>query len=133
MNKTMEQIANHLEFLGYKIETRVDNNINYIFAGHPQNNDMIIWEMGNMTVHRVNLASGKSFSDKMYKFFCDVNRNNSVSRFYFDIDGSQVVVRFHALYTGDYSKEIYGQFYSLFEGDQKKIYAVENYKELFIN
>ncbi len=137
MTKTIEQIANHLEFLGYKTEKKVSENSkekDFFIATHPDNNSLLFWEYLSFVSFRVNLTTPKkSPVEKLNKFIVDANKSINISKLTYDLEESDTCLRFNAVYAGDYSKEKYGQFYNAFENDQRIISKVDNFQELFLN
>lgn len=136
MSKTLEQIANHLEFLGYKIEKiepKKEGDKELVIATHAKNNNMVIFEMlPSFIMFRVNLTSERKPSTEMDTFLNDANKKFDVAKVFYDNEDDNAVLRFEAIYIGEYSKEIFGQFYDMFEKDQKRIVVLDNFSKIFL-
>jgi len=136
MNSTMEQIAKHLEFLGYKIETKVDSGGKpYFIAYNSTANDIVVTPYEpNFTFFQTTLTSVKSPSSDMDAFVNKANGSFYIARFYYETNEKikGTMLRFDAIYTGEYSKESFGKFIDMFRHDQDMIRSMGNYNKIFL-
>ena len=120
-NEIFKKMSDHLEFLGYKIEIvkpskKGDKEL--IFATHTQYNNVVISEITpNLILFRINLTTNKKFNDEINVYLNDANRMLNCCKVFYDIDKEMVVLRFEAIYTGDYNKEVFGQFIDMLNND----------------
>lgn len=134
---TLEQIVNHLEFLGYKIEkidpTKEGEKI-WGYARQSDRNTLAFLEMSpELILFKVSLVTKKQPSLEMDTFVNRFNMALNLSKFYYYVEDNNVVVRFEAIYTGGYLKEAFGQFYNLFEREQARLLSFENASKIFLN
>lgn len=136
-SKTLEQVVNHLAFLGYKVNTmqpQKKEDQEFFIATHPNRNHLIFMEpMSNFILFEVNLNSKTSQSPEMNHYINQYNCISNIVRACIppSHDG-QTVVRFVTTYNGEYSKEIFGQFYDLLETDIRHFSSLENFSKIFI-
>ncbi len=134
LNKTLKQIADHLEFLGYKIEKlEMPNDRELIAARHEIHNNYLFHEvLAGVTLFQVSLSTGKKKDKKMDEVVNIANKNFLISRFYFDVEDDLVVLRIEAVYMGDYSKEAFARFEEQFKREQSQLIQFEEFK-IFLN
>lgn len=134
LNKILKQIADHLEFLGYKIEKlEMSNNREIIAARHEIHNNYLFHEvLAGVTLFQVSLTTSKKKDKNMDEVVNIANKNFLISRFYFDVEDDLVVLRIEAVYMGDYSKESFARFEEQFEKEQSQLIQFEEFK-IFLN
>jgi len=136
LSSTMEQIANHLEFLGYRIDKKVPGDKKpYFIAYHSTRNNLVVIQYEpNFIYFRTNLTSVKPPSSNMDAFVNKANHSFSVSRFYYDKNEKEkgTILRFSAMYIGEYSKEIFGKFIDMYKRDQDMVRGMENFTKTFL-
>lgn len=137
INIKLKQVADHLEFLGYqvnKFETKEQTDKELMVATHLNNNNILFWEfLPNFVMFKISLTTGRKPSAKINQFINAANKKFNITRIYYDVEDSLVVLRLEAVYIGSYSKEIFGQFYEFFNNDQKSLNLLENFSELFLD
>jgi hypothetical protein len=137
--QTMGKFANHLEFLGYRIEKKTDTASSenpYFYAYHTTSNNIIVSAFApNYYLFRTNLICVKPGSAAMADFVNKANKVMDISRFYWEPDTNTkgTNLRFEAIYMGDYSKQTFGLFIDMLRRDQNNILYMENYKKIFLN
>jgi hypothetical protein len=138
MNKKIDNIINHLEFLGYKIEKvtpEKEGGKELIMALHDQKNNLLFWEMlPNFVLFRISLSSTKTHIPEMDDFVNRANKILNISKIYTEIGKNEdnVTLVFEMIYIGDYSKEIFSQFLDHFTKDQESLAQIEGFGELFL-
>ena len=135
LSTTMKQLADHLEFLGYKIEISGKEVKPYIIARHDINYNVVIEEpYPNFIYLRTYIIAPKAYSPAMTEFLNKaVQRFDITSIFVTEEKGSTgITLNYVALYTGAYSREIFGSFFDMYKKDLDKIRYMDNYENLFI-
>ena len=137
MSKTLDQMASHLEFLGYKIEkfkSEVEGVKEWLRARHPTKYTVAFFELQpNFVMFRISVTGERKPSAEMAAFL-----NNANSRFltatkqYYDVVDGFPVLRWQAVYTGDYVKETFGQFFTMFEGAPQQLASLEGFGKIFL-
>ncbi len=124
-SSTLEQIMNHLEFLGYKIERRDYKNPGdkmLFIATHPEHYNFtfipLISQDSNFILFKLILTTDKSKSIEMDAAINRVNTAMFITRAYFQIEKGVAALRFEAVYMGEYVKDIFGKFFTQFGKDQ---------------
>lgn len=137
MTQVLDKFGNHLEFLGYKIEKiepKEEGEVGIVIATHPQNNNIVFFEMmPNFVIFQVSLSTKKSPSSDMDAFLNNANKHFYISKLFYKVDANLAVIKFEAVYTGDYSKELFAQFYDLFEKDQNLLGSLDNFTKVFLD
>lgn len=138
MSKTVDQIGNHLEFLGYSVEliNPTEGAKPLLVARHGQHPSLLFWEMdtGMMLVRAsftVNNSSSRELKDAA------INEMSAVVNIvnpYYEVDTSNgnVSVIFHAFYSGEYSKEVFGKFVNLLNTDIEKTFRLPSAAKAFM-
>ena len=142
-NKSVcEEIANHLEFLGYKVsKEEVENGSSedkkyYFIAKHQKLNNLIFHNLLNTSVmFRVNLTTTKKESNEMLRYVNTANEKllNFCKAFVKVDDDKKAQITFELVYIGDYNKEIFSEFFNEFVEDQKRFSAGDNFDKIFID
>lgn len=137
MNNLLDQLGNHLEFLGYKIEKqepKADSNRLLIIASHSKNNNIVLFEMSpGFVLLKVSLTTQRKPTPEMDAFINEANKKFDISKFYYDVDSELAIIRFEAIYTGIYSKELFGQFVDFFQKDQDRLGLLDNFSKIFLD
>ena len=110
---TLDQIVNHLQFLGYEISQ--ENNITR--AKHPKKMSVVIRDYkGGILFASYNVSKDSAKSDKagFLKFLNLLNANATVARFYADKDFDLCI---EAWYPNFYEKENFGVFFEAWGTD----------------
>jgi hypothetical protein len=139
LSANMENIAKHLELLGYRIEN--DNSVTttgkpyFIAYSDYENNIMVTEYMPKFISFRTFLITEKPLSADMKDFANKANQSFEIVRMICDINDKtkNAEIRFVTMYTGEYSKEIFGTFLSMYRHDISSIMAMENYDKVFLN
>ncbi len=132
----LENIKNHLEFLGYEVEVNTNDSGNRMlvsksknkpnlisFFGKPEDNfEAIIFRSiwnGLKNIETVDQFRylNKMNVDGLVKSYANLNDNT---------------LTFETLYTGDYAKKSFGDFIDLFTGEVQRTIAEVEFKKLFL-
>lgn len=139
LSPAMEQMATHLEFLGYRIEkpkTLEKGDKPLFWAYHNVNNNILVYENYPDFVYLITtLIAKKPLTSDMAVFANKATTSFDISNFHCGTDSATKMadIRFVAIYTGKYSKELFGQFLDFFRKDQDKIRYMENYEKIFLD
>lgn len=140
MNENVEKICNHLEFLGYQLEktkAKKANEKDFVLARHSQKNSVFILILSpNILLFKISLTTGKKHVPVMDAFINEANKVLIFAKMYYEIDKEtqEVVVRLEALYTSDYKKEAFGEFFESFNFDvNPRLYKIPNFDKLFLD
>jgi len=137
MEKNIEKITNHLSFLGYQIEKLQmpsGNDKAWYVARHSKNHNIILIEITPaVTMLRVGLKTGKTLSNEMIIYVNTANKALTMNKVYFEISEGNVDVQFEACYSGEYAKEVFGEFYEMFQNDIRLFYGMENFNKIWID
>lgn len=132
--KTIEQISNHLEFLGYKVEQRAPNENGRVLciAKHATRNNVLYVNLSDNLIHfRVTLHSNKKHSVDMDVYVNKVNSALTTSKVYVDEEDDGINVNFETAYMGEYTKDIFAEFFDYLEDAQRQFYALDNFDSIF--
>lgn len=135
----IDDISNHLSFLGYKTtieKAKIGGEKDIVLATHDQRNNVVIFSLTpDMLLLKINLTTNKKWDKNMSDFINNANKSFNCARVYYDTtDERLAILRFEAVYTGQYSKEVFGHFFDLFNNDVDNIFrAGKNFDQLFIN
>jgi hypothetical protein len=135
----MENMAQHLELLGYRIEKNnyvTTTGKPYFIAYHESDNNIVVIEyMSNFIILRTMLTTSKPLSADMKDFSNKANKSFTILRMYLNTDedkkGTQM--SFVAVYIGEYKKQIFGSFLNEYKSDINSIRAMEDYDKVFLN
>lgn len=133
----LEDVKNHLDFLGYKTEIREakkKGDKNLLLALHDQRNNIIIIDSSpNLLFLRINLSSNKKWNDEIPEYINNANKALNCARVYYEVEDGKVLLIFETVYTGPYSKEAFGQFFDLYDKDITLFSTVgKNFDKLFV-
>jgi hypothetical protein len=139
LSATMENIAKHLELLGYRIEN--DNLVTttgkaYFIAYSDYENNIIVTEyLPKFIIFRTYLITEIPLSADMKYFANKANLFFETAKMICDTDDKtkNAEITFQAMYTGEYSKDIFGTFLNMYRHDISSINAMENYSKVFLN
>lgn len=127
----LKQIADHLEFYGYKIKTIPSDGKEakiLIAATHDKNNNVIFWELSpSIVFFQITLLTEKKPSLEIDHLVNEANKIATVCRVISIEENRIVKLRFEAIYTGEYAKTTFSQFFEFIENDQKATFAIPNF------
>jgi hypothetical protein len=137
MSLTTEQMKNHLEFLGFKIDSeplKAKPSEPYYTAVPSGGYRFAFWEGGPDFVRflcRITVQTKPS--DMLNAFVNDANRALALSSLFYDAspDETSIVMSVSAAYTGDYTKEKFGGFIDRFRRDLDGLGRIKNYQAVF--
>jgi hypothetical protein len=135
MSQTLEKMANHLEFLGYSIQMndpKAGGNPSFN-AKHSQYPNFFVWEwQPGLTLIRSSFAvdSCSSLEEKNAAINELSGKVDLVNPFY-EQENGKGVLRFETFYTGEYSKEVFGNFISVVHKDIDKMYKIPSVTKAF--
>ena len=129
MSKLFDQMANHLEFLGYSVEINqpAEGEKPSFIARHSQYPNLFIWEMEpGITLMRSSFNIEKAyFPEEMDAAINELSKSvNIMNPNYVVNNDGKVVLQFDTVYTGDYSREIFGKFIAYVQNDIARMYRV---------
>lgn len=135
-----QDIANHLEFLGYKVtkEDISENETNgkYLFlAKHQKLNNVVFFNiLDNSIIFKVTLTTVKKMTNEMFKYVNLANEKylNFCKVFVNENEDNKTQLVFEVVYSGGYNKEVFSEFFNEFTADQQRFSAGENFDKLFI-
>lgn len=133
--KNLNAIKNHLEFLGYTVElteTDKEGERNFLIATHSKDANFVIVELEPfITNFRATFTTEKPYSPVMEKAINELAAALDVSNIFFQIEEGKAVLRIDAVYTGEYSKDVFGRYFALLIKDIGKIFRLESTKDAF--
>lgn len=136
MNTTLEQIKNHLEFLGYIVEIIKPEGENKIWgatAKHSRDNSLIITEVApSIFFFRAILTTERAPSPEADKYINEINSKSDVCRTYYTIENNLMILNLECIYLGDYNKLLFSKFIELMTGDHKRMALLNGFSEAFI-
>lgn len=137
MNTTLEQMSNHLGFLGFTVESKKEQEgrqRNFLLASHPVSYNISVMELGpDIFLFKANILSENTPGQDMDVAINAANRALAVSRIYYDVEEEKVVYRIEATYLGKYDKETFASFMSHVERDHRCLPLVEEFKKAFMD
>lgn len=133
--KNLTAIKNHLEFLGYSAElteVKREDERNFLVAKHSKEPNFIAIEIQpNIVNFRSNFTTEKTKSSLMDSAINELGSKLDVANIYYEIEDGKAILRVDAVYTGEYSKDVFGRFFSLLNKDIAKIFLLESTKAAF--
>lgn len=140
LNENLEKISDHLEFLGYKLEKikAKDNDAkDCIIAIHNQKNNVFIIAISpTMSLFKIQLSTKKKHVPAMDTFVNDANKALVFAKVYTELDSESkdVILMLEAMYTGNYNKESFAEFFECFQGDSNpRMYRIPGFEKLFLD
>lgn len=137
MPRTIDQIADHLELLGYKVEKKEPQKVEekyMLLVDHPTKVKFVVLELSpNIILFQANLNTEKKFAPGMGDFANDVNKNLLISKLFFDAMDGLVVLRVRSIYTGEYAKDTFGQFWDALQNDLQQLFTLDAKAQIFSN
>jgi hypothetical protein len=138
MQGKLDKISNHLEFLGYEIERRkAEKGNDFLLAKHSRRNNIVVVDHSEwLTFFRIALNTTKDYSKEISDYVNEMNSTLTVSRVFFEKDNesSKVVIIFNAMYIGDYTKEIFGNFLDTLTSDTEVLFqSGESFEKIFLD
>jgi hypothetical protein len=120
IEQTKDQIANHLQFLGYDVvkEEKI------IRAKHPKKPNMAARVFSDGVLHTSYWGTNdyaKRNRQGLLEYLNGLNLGASVARYYVDKDNDLVI---ESWYMGGYERTNYGRFLELCDGDFEKFLKV---------
>ncbi len=135
MSKTTEQIQNHLEFLGYKIERvspQKEGEKEFFQATNPNKFFFTYFEIfPNFVLFKISFNYKSKQSAEMDAAINVANLLMNINKVYYQTPDGDVVLRFEATYVGDYVKEVFARFFDYFERDQRICFDNDVFKKAF--
>ncbi len=135
-NKTLEKICDHLQFLGFNVEivSEKEGQKEYALARHAQKYNIAIMILTpNIILFKTNLITNRNSSPAADSFMNTANRTMACTKVYYDVEEGKMILRFEAFYIGEYSKEIFSEFFNVTENDMILFNKIENYQEIFLD
>lgn len=132
MYKKLDYIKNHLEFLGYKVEKPevAEGAQASLLAKHNTEPNFWVVEINpNVLILRASFSITKPVSPQLDEAMNTLSATTDVSNPCYVVDDGQVTVRFDAPYTGEYSKEVFADFFSYLTKDVEKMYRIKSVME----
>lgn len=115
MNKILNEILAHLEFLGYQIEPRDENTVLAKHSTH--GNTHVKVYLDGILVQQLFRLTDQAKS-KRQEFLESINKLNSTANVATFVSGGEDdVLRIDGLYLGDYSKQKFGHFIEKYNYD----------------
>ncbi|MFZ1035603.1 MAG: hypothetical protein WAU61_05500 [Smithella sp.] len=139
LSVNMENIAKHLELLGYRIDKGnylTTNGKPYFIAYSDYENNLIVEEkLPRFIDIGVVIYTEKPLSNDMKDFANRANSFFEISRMFFSISEKtkNADINFEATYIGDYSKELFGSFINIFKSDVNLIRTMNDYSKVILN
>lgn len=135
--KNLNAIKNHLEFLGYKVElteAKKNDEATFFVATHSKDANLVAVEIEPfLTTLRANFTTEKPHSSEMDSAINELCSKLDVANVFYKVEDDKVVLYVDAVYTGEYSKDIFGRFFALLNKDISKIFLLESTKKAFTN
>lgn len=133
--KNLGAIKNHLEFLGYTAElteATKEGEMNMLIAKHNKDTNFVVIEIQpNIVNFRANFTTEKSHSPQMDSAINELGSKLDVANIFYEMDEGKAILRIDAVYTGEYSKDVFGRFFSLLNKDIGKIFLLESSRKAF--
>jgi hypothetical protein len=140
LDDNLEKICSHLEFLGYNLEKikSKDNTLNdSVIAQHSQKNSVFILRVSpNIILFKISLSTNKKHVQAMDAFINEANKILVFSKIYTELDKNtkEVILRIEALYTSDYHKAAFGEFFEALNTDvSSRLSKIPNCDKLFLD
>lgn len=139
LSANMENVAKHLELLGYKIDKNnyvTNDGKPFFLAWSDVDNNLIIVEN---TPGFINFATILNTKKPLYADMMDfANKANSlfeIARMYCSLnkETKNADINFLATYIGEYSKNTFGSFITILKNDINLIRAMNDYEKVFLN
>lgn len=134
-NAELQQMADHLEFLGYSTKKLdVGEEREWVVAKHPTNNSLVFFELlPNFILFRASFSTGKKHSSEMDVAVNEANKSLNLAKFYYEVeDDGLVSVKFESIYIGDYSKGVFARFHDFFDREVGRLGQSEHF-QAFMN
>lgn len=133
-----KKIADHLEFLGYTVDSNeLEDGSKIFFANHAQKNNIVFAPGGGdggVVFFRVSLTANKKVSSDMIMYAHKASSDMNLSRVFVDKGegAKEAILRLGATYVGDYTKKAFSTFYDLLEGDQQRLVSYDNFSKVWL-
>jgi hypothetical protein len=136
-NEKLKQMANHLEFLGYKIEKEEssgEDKRESFFARHPSNLDFSLIEIfPDVILLRILMSTKGKLSPEIDAFLNDMNKTFVISKIYREAENDIVYLRIESIYMGAYFKDIFAKFMDINIREHNQLRALDNFIKLFVD
>ena len=133
--KTLQDIKNHLEFLGYSVElqeAKKEGEMNMLLARHSKDSNFVAIEIQpNIIIFRANFQTEKAHSPQMDSAINELSSKMDVGNVFYEVEDGKAILRVDATYTGEYTKDVFARFFSLVNKDIGKIFLLESSKKAF--
>lgn len=135
----VEQLADHLEFYGYKIEKREppEKGRPPLYMARAQSRPTLRFyeQAPYFVLFRSGFRSQRQPGEEMRDLFNRVNERMLVSRAYWEPlePGPGIVVTFESTFIGGYKKDLFAMFYDMMLKDGRIIYDLADCDRLFIS
>ena len=136
-NRVLEHIADHLEFLGYQIEKELPQSQGkqeVLLATSVKNHNIVGFAVeSGIVIVRSTFSIEKAVSAQMDAAVNLLSSKLDVCNVYYEVNDGKVSLRFESVFTGEYSKELFGKFLNYFSKDIDKMYLIESVNNAFVN
>ena len=132
-NKDINNIKNHLEFLGYSTEFDNSQKDRVTLIGrHSEKPNLICSSTKDGIIFLTSSWTGLKDinSIEQYKVFNKLHTNSTFSQFVIKDDGSMNI---HSTFIGEYDKKRFGQILDIFLMDINRALEDESFKKLITN
>ena len=134
----IDNIKNHLEFLGYDVESRTDDKGTKSLAAKSQGKpNLFIW-FGKPEENRQHVLFSSTWNGvkkvntvEQFNYINKLNNDLLVTKVF--IDFSDDTLMFRGAYTADYNKKAFGDFLDLFLDGIKQAMVGDEFKKLFLD
>lgn len=129
-NSISNQVYNHLEFLGYKVEDiSGDSDIDIIIGKHDKRSNLILRITNNNTIllaaRYIVSKNNKIITDKFLNILNSVNSKSVFTKWYYEEDKDKGITICIETFTLNYDKQAFGSIVDILEGE------VSEYMKLF--
>lgn len=136
-SEKLKGFGSHFEFLGYQIkfhETDKKDGKCFGIATHEKHNNILFWEINSsLVIFQITLQSKTKHSVKIDRFLNIANTLATVCKVFSHEEDGFSNLKIEAIYTGDYFKTLFGQFYEVLQNDQQIIFSRPEFKAAFID
>ncbi len=134
MANKINEMVNHLEFLGYaitKLEKKTEKGPQLYIAKNPKKWSVAFWEINKeVVIYQINIMTDKKPTQPMDAFINLANEKLNITKVYHAMDEGNVSLRFEAFWFGEYAKSTFGVFLDYLTNDIQ-IFEKLDEKKLF--
>lgn len=135
----IDEIANHLEFLGYTVTKENSNEIDvnekyFYFASHQKLNNIVFFNiLDNSILFKVTLSSNNKICNEMFKYVNLANEKylNYCKVYISNKEEDKTLLVFEVVYIGGYNKTTFSEFFTELTADLQRFSAGDNFDKLF--